>query len=82
METISTKIEKETKDKMKKFSHINWSEVIRESLKARIEEEESRTRTLDRSKIKVALEISASVRKPTKGWNSTEEIRKWRNRVS
>jgi hypothetical protein len=82
METISTKIEKDTKEKMRKFSYINWSEVIRESIKSRIEDEESRTRAIDRSKIKEAFEIAASVRRPSKGWNSTTEIRKWRNRVS
>ncbi|MCL4333864.1 MAG: hypothetical protein M1290_06990 [Candidatus Thermoplasmatota archaeon] len=82
METISAKIEKDTKEKMRKFSHINWSEVIRESIKNRIEEEELRTRVIDRSKIKEAIKIAATVRKTSKGWNSTEEIRKWRNRVS
>ncbi|MDA8054058.1 MAG: hypothetical protein M0Z77_00225 [Thermoplasmatales archaeon] len=82
MEIISTKIEKDTKEKMRKFSYINWSEVIRESIRARIEEEESRTRAIDRNKIKEAMSIAASVRKPSKGWNSTEEIRKWRDRVS
>ncbi|MCL6002340.1 MAG: VapB-type antitoxin [Candidatus Thermoplasmatota archaeon] len=82
MEIISTKIEKDTKEKMRKFSYINWSEVIRESIRARIEEEESRTRAIDRNKIKEAMNIAASVRKPSKGWNSTEENRKWRDRVS
>jgi hypothetical protein len=55
--------------------------VIRKSIKARIEEEELRTRVIDRTKIKDAIKIAGSVRKPSKDWNSTEEIRKWRNRV-
>lgn len=82
MEVVSTKVEKETKDKMKKFSYINWSEVIRESVKERIEQEESRSRLLDRAKIRAAIDIAEAVRKPSKKWNSTEEIRKWRKRVS
>ncbi len=82
METISAKIEKETKEKMKKLSYINWSEVIREMLNARIEEEESKVRVLDRDLIKEGIRIAKEVRKTSKGWNSTEEIRKWRDRIS
>lgn len=81
METVSAKIEKETKEKMKKLSYINWSEVIRETLRAKIEEEESKRRTLDSNLIKEGRNIAASVRKTSKGWNSTEEIRKWRDRI-
>lgn len=82
METISAKIEKETKEKMKKLSYINWSEVIREMLNARIEEEESKKRNLDRDLIKEGVSLAKEVRKASKGWNSTEEIRKWRDRIS
>ncbi len=42
MEIISTKVEKEPKEKLKKLYYINWSEVARESLKARIEDFTSR----------------------------------------
>ncbi len=81
MDTVSAKIEKETKEKMKKLSYINWSEVIRETLKARIAEEESRRRSLDRDLIREGVKIAAGVRKTVKGWNSTEEIRRWRART-
>lgn len=81
MDVVSAKIEKETKEKMKKLSYINWSEVIRETLKARIEEEESRGRSLDRGLIREGVKIAVNVRKTVKDWNSTEEIRKWRART-
>ncbi len=81
MDVVSAKIEKETKEKMKKLSYINWSEVIRETLKARIEEEESRGRSLDRGLIIEGVKIAVSVRKTVKDWNSTEEIRRWRART-
>lgn len=81
MDTVSAKVEKETKEKMKKLSYINWSEVIRDTLKSRIEEEESRRRSLDMDLIREGVEIAASVRKTARNWNSTEEIRKWRARI-
>lgn len=81
MEIISTKVEKETKEKMKKLAYINWSEVIRESLKSRIAVEETRLRSIDRDKLKEGIRIASGLRRSAKTWNSTEEIRKWRNRV-
>ena len=64
---------------MKKFSCINWSDVNRESVIRRITEEESKRRTINRNEIAEGIAIAAKVRKSSRGWNSTEEIRKWRD---
>ena len=39
---ISIRVPKELKAKMAKYRHINWSEVVREAIKARISIEERR----------------------------------------
>ncbi|MHB1709724.1 MAG: hypothetical protein ACYCT2_09660 [Thermoplasmataceae archaeon] len=79
MEIITARIDKETKEKMKKLSYINWSDVIRESVIKRIAEEESSKRIIDRNAIAEGMSIASKIRKSSKGWNSTEEIRKWRD---
>lgn len=33
----------------------------------------------DKSKVKRAMEVQDKLRKKSKGWDSTKEIRKWRN---
>ncbi len=81
MEIITSRIDKKTKEKMKKLSYINWSAVIRESITARIREEESRNHAIDRSAIAEGKAIASGIRKSSTGWNSTEEIRKWRDRA-
>ncbi len=63
MEVISAKIEKETKERMRKLPYINWSEVIREMLKARIEKEEARQKSIDRSMVRKGTELAGSVRR-------------------
>ncbi|AIF82337.1 hypothetical protein NTE_00255 [Candidatus Nitrososphaera evergladensis SR1] len=83
MEVFSVKVDKRVKEKMKKFSHVNWSEIIRRALAAKIEEEEAKgaSRTLDFDALSEAASLTDSIRKGTsssKTWNSTEEIRRWR----
>lgn len=78
MEVVSIKVEKKTKEKMKRLSNINWSETIRKSIERVISEEELRERRVDPNDIDEACKISDSIRRPSPGWNSTEEIRRWR----
>jgi hypothetical protein len=78
VEVVSVKVDKHVREKMKKFSNVNWSETIRRALAAKIEEEESKTRTLDTKALFEAASLTDSIRKPSKRWSSTEEIRKWR----
>ena len=80
MEIITARIDRETKEKMKKLSYINWSDVIRDSVIRKIREEESRERIIDRVTIAEGMEMASGVRKSSFGWSSTEEIKKWRDR--
>ncbi|MHB1440710.1 MAG: hypothetical protein ACYCSO_06775 [Cuniculiplasma sp.] len=79
MEIITARIDKETKEKMKKFSYINWSDVIRESVLKRLKDEESKERVIDKEAVAEGITKAAMIRKSSIGWNSTEEIRKWRD---
>jgi len=57
---------------MKKLKHVNWSEVIRESIRKKIEEENGRN-------IAEAVLLNEKLRKPApKGWDSVKVIRGWR----
>lgn len=78
MEVVSVKVDKQIKDKMRRLSNVNWSEVIREALVKKIQQELSRTRTVDRKSLLEASSIADRMRKASAHWNSTEEIRKWR----
>jgi antitoxin component of MazEF toxin-antitoxin module len=83
LEVTSAKIDKKTKEKMKRFAHINWSEVIRKAITMKIQEEESRIRArpLDRKELAEAAKLTDSVRAKSvtdEHWDSVKEIRKWR----
>jgi DNA-binding transcriptional regulator YdaS (Cro superfamily) len=80
VEVVSVKVDKETKEKMRRLSHVNWSETIRRAIEHTIEEEELRDRNIDPKDVREARAIADSIRRPSKGWDSTSEIRKWRDR--
>ena len=75
---ISVRVPKELREKMRKFSYVNWSEVIREAIKMRIEVEERRqrkvraARDMDRIRNKI-LQLYG-----TTNYDSSEVIRYWR----
>jgi predicted transcriptional regulator len=79
MEVVSVKVDKETRERMRRLSRINWSETIRRAIEDAIAEEELKERNVDPKDISEGLRIAESVRRPSKGWNSTKEIRKWRD---
>lgn len=64
---------------MRKLPHVNWSEVIREAIQRKLREEERR-RELDPHRLQEAARLSDSVRRRIPGWDSTEEIRRWREK--
>lgn len=78
MEVVSVKVDRAVKDKMKKLPNVNWSEIIRRALAEKIREEESKARTADRQSLLEASRMTDRIRKSSGRWNSTEEIRKWR----
>jgi len=75
---ISVRVPKELREKMRKFSYVNWSEVVREAIKMRIEVEERRqrkvraARDMDRIRDKI-LRLYG-----TTNYDSSEVIRYWR----
>ncbi|MGQ9468574.1 MAG: hypothetical protein ACUVTD_01915 [Nitrososphaerales archaeon] len=79
MEVVSVKVDERTKSKMKRLSHVNWSEVIRRAIQAKILEEEVVERRIDPSDLEEAFRLADSIRRPSPGWSSTEEIRRWRD---
>ncbi|MBN2014687.1 MAG: VapB-type antitoxin [Candidatus Altiarchaeota archaeon] len=82
MSYITVRVDKKLKEEIEKFQDINWSEVVRQSIKERIEHEKTRQRkrTLDVKRIKKAVKAQDELSDKTSGrWSGTEEIRKWRN---
>ncbi len=72
MSTITIRIDPEIKKRMRKYSYINWSEVIRKAILDKLMEEEKKN-------IAEALIINEKLRrKAPKGWDSTEVIKQWR----
>lgn len=79
MEVVSVKVDGDTKKRMRRLSRVNWSETIRRAIKTKIEEEEMKERDVDPEDIREGMRIADSIRRPSKGWDSTKEIRKWRD---
>jgi len=80
MEVVSVKVDSETKQRMRRLSRVNWSETIRRAIEKTIEEEELRERNVKPRDVRKARLMADSIRRPSKGWDSTREIRKWRDR--
>ncbi len=80
MSLITLKIRDEIKKKMRKYKHINWSEVARSAIEERIRLEElAEPRRMDTALLKKAIEGQDRIRAKSSGnWSATEEIRKWR----
>jgi hypothetical protein len=80
MSLITFKIKEELKKKMRKYKHINWSEIARKAIEERIRLEElSESRKVDTDLMKNAIAVQDRIRsKSSRKWSATEEIRKWR----
>ena len=78
MDVVSFRVDKELRKKMRSLPYINWSSVFREAVAKKILEEKSKRRRLDSNALSEAVEITERIRRTSPGWDSTEEIRKWR----
>ena len=68
---LTVRIPRELKERMDRFRHVNWSEVIRKAIEERVREEE----------IKWALKTMEEIsRKARPGRPSAEVIREFRDR--
>ncbi len=72
MAIISVRISDETKKRMDRLKHINWSEIVRRAIIETLEEEEKRN-------LARAVLLNEKIRKKApREWDSTEIIRYWR----
>ena len=80
MKVVSIKVDDDTKAKMKELSDVNWSDVLRRSIRERIALEESLRRPFDRRKaLRAAASMDALSHRMSGRWNGAKEIRKWRD---
>lgn len=77
MPIITVRVEEDLKKKMEHLKEVNWSEVTRRAIEEKIREIEL-WQPLDTDRAKKAAKDSDELRRKVTGWNSTEEIRKWR----
>lgn len=76
---ISVRIGQDIREKMKTFSYINWSAVIRKMIREQIEKEDN----FNLEKAKEASRKIDALRKSgafNKGKSGVEIIREWRNK--
>jgi transcriptional regulator of met regulon len=78
VEVVSARVDEETRRKMRRLRHVNWSEVVREAIRDKIRLEDRR-RARDDAEVEEALNLMDSIRRPRAGFDGTEEIRKWRD---
>jgi predicted DNA-binding protein len=68
---VSVRVSEEIKRRMKKLSHVNWSDYIRDAVERKIREEEMRR----------ACETMDSLADKTSGmWSGSKEVRRWREK--
>ena len=70
MPTVSVRVDEETKRRMDALN-VNWSAVLREHIDERIEKSKDRD-------LAQAVLLTEQTRRSVDGWNSTDEIRRWR----
>ena len=65
---------------MERLKYINWSDVVRKAIQETVEREEERLRgRKDIQRIREALMRNIKLERKVEGWDSVEEIRKWRD---
>jgi len=68
---VSVRVDEEVKRKMRELPHVNWSDIVRQSIISKIREEE----------MKRACGTMDQLAEKTSGrWSGTEEIRRWREK--
>ncbi len=72
MAIVTVRVDEETKRRMAELGQINWSQVLRESIRRKLTEEEGRNLA------RAVLLTSQLQRLAPKGWDSTKTIRYWR----
>jgi negative regulator of sigma E activity len=76
---ITVRIGENLKKKMEQLKEVNWSEVTRRAIEEKVREMEL-WRPLNLDRARKAAKDTDELRRKIVGWNSSEEIRKWRQR--
>jgi len=81
MEVVSFKVDASTKRRMARIRDINWSEVLRDAIRRRLELEERLRAPIDRRQAIEAARRMDEFRSQIgrSEYNSTKEIRRWRD---
>ena len=81
MEVVSFKVDPSTKKRMARIRDINWSEVLRDAIRRRLELEERLRTPIDRRRALEAARHMDEFRTQIgpSDYDSTKEIRRWRD---
>ena len=79
MPIVTVRVDDDLKKKMEKLKEVNWSEVARRAIEEKIAQTEL-WQPVDVALLKQASEDTNDLRRRVEGWDSTVEIRKWRQR--
>jgi predicted transcriptional regulator len=79
MAIITMRIDDDLKRKMEQLKEVNWSEVARNAIEEKIKEAEF-WQPVNVPLLKEASADTDALRRRIEGWDSTTEIRKWRER--
>ncbi len=80
MAIVNFRVDEETKKRMERLKHLNWSELLRAHVNEVITEEEKRLAVKkDRSLIKEGIEEINELRERSpEGWSGAEVVIQWR----
>jgi hypothetical protein len=80
MDVMSVRVDPDTKRKMEELDDINWAEVIRRTLRERLELEEDLRKPLDRRRALRGAQGMDTIRQSLRSvaFDSAREVRKWR----
>ncbi len=78
MPVVTVRVDDDLKRKMEEFRGVNWSEVTRAAIEEKIREIEL-WRPIDPEALRKASQRTDALRRKIEGWESTVEIRRWRD---
>ena len=81
MDVVSFKVDSTTKKRMARIRDLNWSEVLREAIRERLEIEERLRSPINRRRALYAARRMDTFRAQVgpSDFDSTKEIRRWRD---
>jgi hypothetical protein len=74
---VSTRVDEKTKREMDVYADVNWSEVQRRAILARLEGERRKRGSRDFVRVREAVAVIDALRRECAG-DTTAELRRWR----